>query len=40
LTAYRQRPLTEEELATADLSVEFDLADADVDYDALYGSGE
>jgi hypothetical protein len=40
LTAYRQQPLTEKELAIADLSVEFDLADADVDYDALYGSGE
>jgi hypothetical protein len=35
--AYTRRRLTDEELATANLPVVFDLEDADVDYDALYG---
>jgi hypothetical protein len=35
--AYTGRPLADDELAVADLPVTFDLGDADVDYDALYG---
>lgn len=37
--AYTQRPLTDEELAFAELPIEMDLGDDDVDYDALYGEG-
>lgn len=37
VASYARKPLDEEELALADLPVEFDLDDADVDYDALYG---
>jgi hypothetical protein len=40
LAAYVAQPLTDEELAITDLPVELDLADDDVDYDAVYGSGE
>jgi Bacterial antitoxin of type II TA system, VapB len=35
--AYIRRPPTNSELAIGDLPVAFDLDDADVDYDALYG---
>jgi hypothetical protein len=35
--AYTGRPLTDAETAVGDLPVAFDLDDADVDYDALYG---
>jgi hypothetical protein len=35
--AYTGRPLTDAEAVIADLPVAFDLDDADVDYDALYG---
>ncbi|CAN5670038.1 hypothetical protein BH23CHL8_BH23CHL8_16830 [soil metagenome] len=38
--AYSRRPLTDDELAVADLPVRLDLADEDVDYDALYGTAE
>lgn len=37
IAAYGVQPLSVEELAVADLAVEFDLADDDVDYDAIYG---
>jgi hypothetical protein len=37
VAAYARQPLSDEELAIADLPVEFDLADEDVDYEALYG---
>jgi hypothetical protein len=37
IAAYARLPLDEAESALADISVEFDLDDADVDYDALYG---
>ena len=37
LAAYAQRPPDDYELAIADLPVDFDLADEDVDYEALYG---
>jgi hypothetical protein len=40
IMAYALKPLDEAELAIADLEVKFDLADADVDYEALYGTGE
>jgi hypothetical protein len=40
LAAYARQPLTDTELAIADLTVEFDLDDDHVDYDALYGRGE
>jgi hypothetical protein len=39
IAAYRQQPLSEEELAIADLPVQLDLGDDDVDYEALYGEG-
>ena len=35
--AYTEQPPTDAELAVGDLSVVFELDDADVDYDALYG---
>lgn len=35
--AYRRAPMTDDELPTAQLPVHFDLDDADVDYDLLYG---
>jgi hypothetical protein len=35
--AYTNQPLRDDELAFGDLPVSFDLDDADVDYDALYG---
>ena len=38
VAAYARQPLGEDELALADLPLEFDLDDADVDYTALYGS--
>ena len=37
VAAYRREPLATDELDVADLPVELDLGDADVDYDALYG---
>ncbi|HEY7598338.1 MAG TPA: hypothetical protein VH741_00300 [Candidatus Limnocylindrales bacterium] len=36
--AYQRRPPTAEEIALGEIEVEFDLADDDVDYEALYGS--
>ena len=38
IAAYARQPLDEAEMALAELPVEFDLGDADVDYDALYGT--
>lgn len=38
IAAYARQPLGTDELATTDLAVEFDLADVDVDYEALYGT--
>ena len=38
LLAYGRWPLDESELAIGDLAVSFDLADEDVDYEALYGT--
>ena len=35
--AYGQRPPTDDEIALGEMAVELDLADADVDYEALYG---
>jgi hypothetical protein len=40
LAAYAGRPLDNQELAIGDLPVVFDLADEDVDYEALYGTAE
>jgi hypothetical protein len=40
LAAYARLPLTDMELAIADLTVEFDLADEDIDYEAIYGKAE
>jgi hypothetical protein len=37
VAAYARQPLGDDELAITDLPVEFDLADEDVDYEALYG---
>lgn len=37
VAAYKRMPLTKQELLVADLPVELDLDDDDVDYDALYG---
>jgi hypothetical protein len=37
VAAYRATPPAADELAVADLPVQFDLDDDDVDYDALYG---
>jgi hypothetical protein len=37
VAAYARTPLGPDELAVADLPVELDLDDRDVDYDALYG---
>jgi hypothetical protein len=37
VAAYRRQRFGDEELAFADLPAQFDLADEDVDYDALYG---
>ena len=37
VAAYTRAPPTKKELAIADLPVELDLDDADVDYDAIYG---
>jgi hypothetical protein len=37
VSAYIQSPLSESELASADLPVELDLGDDEVDYDAIYG---
>ncbi|MBM4407666.1 MAG: hypothetical protein FJ038_03480 [Chloroflexi bacterium] len=39
IAAYARQPLDDHELAVADLRVEFDLGDDDVDYDAIYGDG-
>ena len=39
VAAYTGLPVDEHELAVADLPVEFDLGDDDVDYDAIYGGG-
>jgi hypothetical protein len=36
IQAYVERPLTDDELTVADLPVELDLGDDDVDYDTLY----
>jgi hypothetical protein len=38
--AYGRSPLSDDELAVADLPVHFDLGDGEVDYDALYGQGQ
>ena len=38
VAAYADRPPGDEELPFADLPVEFDLGDDDVDYEELYGS--
>lgn len=40
VAAYRNVPLDDRELAIADLPVELDLDDADVDYDAQYGAAK
>lgn len=37
VAVYRSQPLTDQELGVADLPVELDLGDDDVDYDAIYG---
>lgn len=37
VAAYGRRPLSPEDLAIADLPVQFDLDDEEVDYEALYG---
>jgi hypothetical protein len=37
VAAYGMTPPSVEELAVADLPVQFDLGDEEVDYDALYG---
>jgi hypothetical protein len=37
VAAYRRTPLRADELGVAELPVELDLDDQDVDYDALYG---
>ena len=37
IAAYLRQPMTEDELAAGQPPVQFDLDDADVDYDALYG---
>ena len=39
VAAYGREPLDARELAVANLAVELDLGDDDVDYDALYGKG-
>ncbi|MEX2184799.1 MAG: hypothetical protein WEC14_10155 [Chloroflexota bacterium] len=39
IAAYARSPVDEDELAIADLPVEFDLGDDDIDYDAIYGGG-
>lgn len=38
VAAYARRPQTNAELAVANLAVELDLDDEDVDYEALYGT--
>jgi len=40
VAAYGKRPLSPGELAIADLPVQFDLGDQEVDYEALYGQDE
>jgi hypothetical protein len=40
VAAYMRQRLGDEELAFADLSVQFDLADEEADYEALYGKSE
>ena len=40
IAAYARLPFGADELAVADLAVEFDLADEHVDYEALYGAEE
>lgn len=37
VAAYARRPVDEHDLAVADLPVEFDLDDDEIDYDAIYG---
>jgi hypothetical protein len=37
VAAYEREPLRSDELAVADLPLELDLDDQDVDYDAVYG---
>ena len=37
VAAYTREPLTADELALGDLTVDFTLDDEDVDYEALYG---
>lgn len=39
IAAYARSAVDEDELAIADLPVEFDLGDDDIDYDAIYGGG-
>ena len=38
VATYRRIPVTKEELLVADLPVDLDLDDDDIDYDALYGA--
>lgn len=40
IATYASIPFGVDELAVADLAVEFDLADEHVDYEALYGAAE
>jgi len=40
IATYASLPFGADELAVADLAVEFDLADEHVDYEALYGATE
>jgi Bacterial antitoxin of type II TA system, VapB len=40
VAAYARQPLSDEELALADLPMQVDLADEDVDYEAFYGKPE
>lgn len=39
VAAYARLPVDEHDLAVADLPVEFDLDDDEIDYDAIYGGG-
>ncbi|MFV2063964.1 MAG: hypothetical protein ACC726_10695 [Chloroflexota bacterium] len=38
VAAYQRKPLSDDDMALADLPVTLDLDDEDVDYDALYGT--
>ncbi len=39
VVAYARQPLSDDEVALADMRVTLDLDDEDVDYEALYGTG-